>query len=250
MIALVRPDILYAWKGSSLFIANTRGDCGDDQTLTGYYFREARFLRTLRLEIDGDAPWACEAANIEPHILSFTYVYPEVAEYGGGGSGQAGDDTPTNASGVPQRALAIRLSYTVTLDGLIVGLSITNHSRRHVACELAWYVATDFADIQEAQGSRREQQASIDAELTPTRLAFQYRHPRLRYRSVLTAAGDTPWTVSDSRIATRIDLQSQQSIDLGLRVDASEADGTPLADDVEERERFVREWREGFARIN
>src|SRR5207249_1012960 len=107
-----------------------------------------------------------------------------------------------------------------------------------------------FADIQEAQGSRREQQASIDAELTPTRVAFQYRHPRLRYRSVLTTAGDTPWTVSDSRIATRIDLQSQQSIDLGLRVDASEADGTPLADDVEERERFVREWRERFAHIN
>src|SRR5439155_11858598 len=93
-------------------------------------------------------------------------------------------------------------------------------------------------------------QASIDADVTTTRVAFQYRHPGLRYRSVLTAAGDTPWTVSESRIATRIDLQSQQSIDLGLRVDASEADGTPLADDVEERERFVREWREGFARIN
>ena len=61
--ALVRPNILYAWKGPSLFIANTRGDCGDDQTLSGYYFREARFLRTLRLEIDGDPPWLCEAAD-------------------------------------------------------------------------------------------------------------------------------------------------------------------------------------------
>jgi len=54
--ALVHPNILYAWKGPSLFIANTRGDCSDDQTLSGYYFREARFLRTLRLEIDGDRP--------------------------------------------------------------------------------------------------------------------------------------------------------------------------------------------------
>ena len=81
MIALVRPDILYAWKGPSLFVANTRGECGDDRSLSGYYFREARFLRTLRLEIDGDAPWLCEAATVDPRTLSFTYVHPEVAEY-------------------------------------------------------------------------------------------------------------------------------------------------------------------------
>src|SRR5258706_6524457 len=132
MIALVRPDILYAWKGPSLFITNTRGDCDDDRALSGYYFREARFLRTLRLEIDGDRPWACEAAVVEPHTLSFTYVYPEVAEYGGGGSGQAGDETPTNARGIPQRALAIRLLYTVALDGLTARLTVANHSRRDV----------------------------------------------------------------------------------------------------------------------
>src|SRR3989442_1442781 len=30
-IAFVRPEILYAWKGPSLLIVNTRGECGDDQ---------------------------------------------------------------------------------------------------------------------------------------------------------------------------------------------------------------------------
>jgi N-terminal domain of (some) glycogen debranching enzymes len=131
---LVRPDILYGWKGPSLFVTNTRGECGDDQTLSGYYFREARFVRTLRLEIDGDQPWLCEAATVEPHILSFHYTYPEVAEYGGGGSGQAGDDTPANARGIPQRALAIRLLYIVTLNGLTVRLTVTNHSKSRVTC--------------------------------------------------------------------------------------------------------------------
>src|SRR5207244_1959950 len=126
------------------FVVNTRGECGDDQTLSGYYFREARFLRTLRLEIDGDKPWLCEAATIEPHMLSFNYVYPEVAEYGGGGSGQSGDDGPTNARGMAQRALAIRLLYVVTLTGLTVRLTVTNHSKRRVECELAWEVGTDF----------------------------------------------------------------------------------------------------------
>src|SRR5687768_5506870 len=115
---LVRPDIVYAWKGPSLFIANTRGECGDDQTVSGYYFREARFLRTLRLEIDGDRPWLCEAAAVEPHLLSFHYTHPEIAAYGGGGTGQAGDDVPTNERGIPQRALSIRLLYIVSLTGL------------------------------------------------------------------------------------------------------------------------------------
>src|SRR5438874_8218438 len=47
-IALIRPKTLCAWKGPSLLIVNTRGDCGDDEPLAGYYFRETRFLRTLR----------------------------------------------------------------------------------------------------------------------------------------------------------------------------------------------------------
>lgn len=51
--ALIRPDTLCAWKGPSLLVVNTRGECGSDQALSGYYFREARFLSTCRLEIDG-----------------------------------------------------------------------------------------------------------------------------------------------------------------------------------------------------
>ncbi|SRR6266508_5775223 len=105
--AVVRPDTFAAWKGSSLLIVNTDGRCSDDEPLSGYYFREARFLRALEIEIDGEPPWLCEAASISPSQLSFTYVFPEIADFGGGGSGSAGDDTPVNARGIPQRALAM-----------------------------------------------------------------------------------------------------------------------------------------------
>jgi glycogen debranching enzyme len=246
---VVRPDILYGWKGPSLFVANTRGECGDDQTLSGYYFREARFLRTLRLEIDGDRPWLCEAASIEPDILSFQYVYPEIAEYGGGGSGQAGDDVPRNARGIAQRALAIRLLYVVTLSGLTVRLTVTNHSKRRVACELAWQVGTDFADIQEAQSGRREQQALVEADSRTGSLVFQYRHPELRYCSAVTMLGDSPSAITGGRISIRIDLQSQQSLELGLRVEGSATDGTPVADDGGARDRCLLDWRDGFAHM-
>ncbi len=247
--ALVRPNILYAWKGPSLFITNTRGECGDDQRLSGYYFREARFLRTLRLEIDGDPPLLCEAAAISPDSLSFNYVYPEIADYGGGGSGQAGDDTPSNVRGIAQRALAIRLLYAVTLDGLDIRLSITNHSKRRVICELAWLVGTDFADIQEAQGGSRDQHATVDAAPGSGSLIFDYRHPNLRYRSTLTAHGGAAWTITDARIAIPIDLDSQQSLELRLRVDGSATDGSVSAEDVPARQQVLSDWRDHFTRF-
>src|SRR5438270_12952613 len=125
-LALIRAKTLYAWSGPSLLVANTRGECGDDETLSGFYFRETRFIRTRRLEIDGEPPWLCEATAIEPDALAFTYVYPEVAEYGGGGSGQSGDTVPTNERGIAQRALAIRLTYILTIDGLTLAATITN----------------------------------------------------------------------------------------------------------------------------
>src|SRR6266542_3968480 len=70
-LALIRPTTLYAWKGPSLLIVNTRGDCADDESLAGYYFRETRFLRTLRLTINEEQSWLCEAASIDPASLAF-----------------------------------------------------------------------------------------------------------------------------------------------------------------------------------
>jgi hypothetical protein len=78
--------MLYAWSGPSLLVVNTRGECAEDQRLSGYYFREARFVRTLRLRSNGHAPWPCEAASVSPDTLAFSYVHPEITEGGGGGT--------------------------------------------------------------------------------------------------------------------------------------------------------------------
>ena len=70
----VRSEILYAWRGPSLLITNTRGECDVDQQVCGFYFREARHLRTLVLQINGRRPWLCEAASIDPSTLALTFV--------------------------------------------------------------------------------------------------------------------------------------------------------------------------------
>src|SRR5687768_18604965 len=104
-IAFVRTEVLYAWRGTSLLVTSTRGECDASAPLSGFYYREARFLRTFRFEINGNAPWLCEAAAVRPDLLEFTYVYPEITEPGGGGTGQSGDEEGIAPDGLPERSL-------------------------------------------------------------------------------------------------------------------------------------------------
>src|SRR5436190_23473825 len=108
--ALVRPDTLHAWSGPSLLVVNTHGECGEDHRLSGYYFRETRFLRTLQLRINGRRPWRCEAASIAPDTLAFTFVHPEISEPGGGPDSVV-DGQPRDAAGISERAIDIRVTY-------------------------------------------------------------------------------------------------------------------------------------------
>ena len=248
-LALIRPGQIYAWKGPSLLLANTRGECGDDDQLSGYYFREARFLRTLRLEINGHSPWPCEATLLAPHILAFTHIYPELTEFGGGGSGQSGDAVSTDAEGIPHRALSLRATYALSVARLTVSLTIRNHSTRHVDADVAWVLDADFADIQEAHEGKRDQRGDVRRQPTGHDLIFTYQHPQLKYRTALAPVGSRPWTISDSTIKTRVRFKPQEAIVLGLQVDASDMNGEAAFNDAEARELHLRRWQEHLTRV-
>jgi glycogen debranching enzyme len=248
-VALIRPGQLYAWKGPSLLVVNTRGECGNDDQLSGYYFREARFLRILRLEINGRSPWPCEATPLEPNALAFTYIYPESTEFGGGGSGQSGDDVSTDADGIPHRALSLRVHHTVGIGGLTVRLTISNHATRSVEADVAWNLDADFADIQEAHEGKRQQQGDLLRQTDDGHLRFIYQHPQLKYRTVVAPAGPSPWTVSESTIKTRIRLESQEVVVVVLEAEPSDTNGETPITDAESRERHLREWRDGLTSV-
>jgi len=241
--ARVSPDLLCAWRGPSLLVTNTRGECGADQPLSGYFFREARFLRSLHLQFNGHAPWLCEAASVSPEELAFTFVYPELTVFGGGGSGQSGDEESTDEQGIRHRALALIITYVVTLTGVRIVARITNHSKREVDGEVAWNVDADFADILEAQSDSREQQAGVDATAAATDLTFAYGHPQLPYRTHINVAGPGDWTISPSRIAVRVRLEPQRPISLTLIVEPHDP-AQAGTDDAGVRERFVAAWRD------
>jgi glycogen debranching enzyme len=248
-LALIRSGQIYAWNGPSLLLVNTRGECGGDDQLSGYYFREARFLRTLQLEINGRSPWLCEATLLGPDALAFTYIYPELTEFGGGGSGQSGDEVSTDADGIPHRALSLRVVHTLGIGGLTVRLTISNHATRPVETDVAWKLDADFADIQEAHDGKRQQHGNVRRQADDGQLHFTYQHPQLKYRTVAAPNGPGPWTVSESTIKTRIRLEPQEVAVLGLQADPSDTNGERPFADAGSRERHLREWREGLTRV-
>ena len=247
---LVRPDLLYAWHGQSLLIANIRGDCGDDQSLSGFYFREARYLRTLRLQINGDPPWLCESVTEAPHILAFTYVHPELARFGGGGTGESQGDITTDKHGIPHRALDVRVRHEVGVASLRSSLAITNRSVRHVNVDLSWTLGADYADIQEAQESERRQHADVDCVQEGLTLRFAYGHARLPYQTCVAATGPADWSADPAgRLSTRLRLAPQETADVLLTVVPVDGEGTLSPNDAAERERVWCRWRDGLARV-
>src|SRR5215213_11355596 len=248
-LALIRAGQLYAWRGPSLLVVNTRGECGHDEPLSGFYFREARFLQTLRLTVNGQAPWLCESTLAAPHVLAFTWIYPELTEFGGGGSGQSEDSVSTDAAGIPHRALSLRAVYTLSVAGFAVTLTISNHATRRVEADVAWYVDADYADIQEAHGGRREQQADVDRTVEGHRLCFTYQHRQLKYRTIVTPIGSAPWSVRDSMLQCRIQLDPQAAVTLRLQVEPSGSDGEIAFHDGDAREHHLRNWQEQLTRV-
>jgi glycogen debranching enzyme len=248
-LALIRPGQLYAWKGPSLLVVNTRGECGDDEPLSGYYFREARFLRRLRLEINRRSPWPCEAVLLEPHALAFTYIYPELMEFGGGGSGQSQDETSTDVDGLPHRALSVRAVHTLRVGGLTVAVTISNHATRAVEADIAWALDADFADIQEAHENKREQRAAVGRDARDDRLVFAYQHPTLKYRTLITPTGPPSWTFSEPMFRTRLRLEPQEHVVVGLNVNPSDTHGEPAFLNEDAREHHLESWRDGLSRV-
>lgn len=247
-IAAIRPDIVYAWCGPSLLITNTRGQCEADQGISGFYFREARYLRALRLSVNGREPWLCELATPDSTTIALTFVYPEISQPGGGGTGQSGDEEGIDADGIPERSLDIRVVYRVRVAQLDVEVNITNHARQAVTCELACALDADFADIQEAQSGKREQDAEVALQGSADRLLFSYGHPQLRLQTKVEVASG--WKAAGSNLTAALTLAPRQKESLAFRVVPADDRDAMNEKSISRRQETWREWRERFTKVD
>ena len=246
-LARVRPDLLYAWNGPSLLVTDLRGECGEAHPLSGYYFREARFLHTLRLEVNDQRPWLCETASISPDELSMVFVHPEIRQMGGGGTGQSGDEESSDEHGLPIRSLDLRLDLHVGLASLTVVLEIANRSTRRLPVALAWSLGADFADLQEAQADKRQQEGPVDVLARDRCVEFVYGHPALKFRTEVHH--DDRWRADGARLTTSLTMLPQTVEQLRLLVVPLTGRGDLSDRDVRARESVRQRWRESFTDV-
>jgi glycogen debranching enzyme len=247
-VAHVAAGRRYAWRGPSLLVTDERGECGERDQLSGYYFREARHLRTLRLEINGAAPWFCADGSAAHDELDLVYVYPELTQFGGGGTDVSDDTTWTDSHGVSQRAIDARCRLRVRIDGMDAELTLANRSREPVTLRISWVLDADFADVQEAQAGSREQRADITVEQAPCGVRFRYTHPELPLETVVTGDGDG-WSWSAGRLERTVTLDSQQARHMMLRVQSVDGGAHFSGHDVDQRLQRVLRWRERLTRV-
>ena len=242
-LSTVQPDVLFAWRGMSLLITDTRGECGREHPLTGYYFRETRFLSRLALEIEGADPWLCDAAIIDPRTLAFTFIHPESGHYGiaaAAASEKRGDPEKT----LPDRALDLRLTYAVRPHRLEVAAVISNRSDHVLHVSPGWRIGVDFRGFLEAFQAEDVVHGDVRTAVEQRGVTFRYSHPKLPFHSTIRGSGAGEWTLSPDRVTTRLRLEPQQATTFELWVDPHDPE-EPIDDEsAARREQVLSAWAE------
>jgi glycogen debranching enzyme len=248
-VVRVESELRCGWYGPSLLITNHRGECGSDQTLTGYFFREVRFLRDLRLEINGQRPWLCAGGKGEQQALAFNFSHPEELGYTGGGSGAGGDELPRDDHGIPHRALDLLLRCEVRFRGLEITLRITNRMPEVLPVDLTWWLGADYADLMEALEGKRQSESPVIEELDDGRIRFRQQHAELPFETEVTAAGAGEWVACPGRLVTRVALSPQRPELVRLCVVARDVEPVPDERGETARLRCAGRWRDEVATL-
>ncbi|MEX2535611.1 MAG: glycogen debranching N-terminal domain-containing protein [Trueperaceae bacterium] len=239
------PEIHYAWRGPSVLVTDNQGRCGQEE-LTGYFFRETRYLHELRLQIDEEDPFPCSVAEVAPNALEFAQIYPPVESRGGGGSGSGGSG---RHHGILFRGLDLDLRYHVHPATLEVRLRITNRWDERAEFDLGWLLSADFAGTSEAQAGKRQQEAPVAIDPEEGGVRFRYTHEKLPLETHVTVDGPGAWSFTDGRLSTRVTLDRQEGAEVRLHVRAVDAQD-PL-DDVAsaQREQRLHAWHQNVTRL-
>ena len=241
-----RSEILYAWRGASVLTVDNLGRCGLER-LSGYYFRETRYLHDLRLQINGEDPFPCSAAEAGPNVLEFSYIYPPVESRGGGGSGSGGSGSH---QGILFRGLDLDLRYRVLSASMEGTLRITSRWDEHVEIELAWFLSADFAGLGEVQADKRQQEAPVAFTAEEDGVRFRYTHEKLPLETDVSIEGPGEWQFADGRLSSRVALERQQTIEVRLIIHAVDVE-EPISDaSGRQREERLHTWQSSITRLS
>ena len=239
-------DLRWAWCGPSLLIVEADGSAGT-HPLSGFWFRQTRYLKDLRLRVLGAAPHACSIAEVAPDELELSYLHPEVERGGGGGSGSGGTGTK---HGLLFRDLDLKMRYVLHPASADILLYVTSRWQEDVPVELAWEISADFAAVDEAHFGYRQQAAPVDRRSWGDRLELVYGHPDLPVRTEIRAHGRAAWCFDADGPKATLVLRRQRTIELGLMITAIDPlDPIDIVGEAARESKLLR-WRERLTHLH
>jgi glycogen debranching enzyme len=169
----------------------------------GFYAENTRMLSRLQLCIGGQALRPVAASPVGGDRM---LAYYEAAP----------------GQGVPEKSVYLTVDTSLS-DILALQVTVENFSLagRAFDSELAIELAADFADSQEAEQGRRQQDAAVDAELSEHRneVRFRYLNAQLRRACRVRLSGiNEPVRVQEQGMRVPVRLASHASISFRLEV--------------------------------
>ena len=192
----VRPTDLITHRGYAVLVTDTKGWLGGGKE--GFFFHQTRHLSHFSIKVDDAEPTLVSANTVDHHFLTAYHLAPSPA-------GAAAGATPDDKDGggeIVKKAIELQIN-TFVGDGLHLDIIITNHAMTPTRVSLTLDLRADFADLNEVQSGKREQDAAVERVWTAGasrhegqkdeeargELALRYMHPKLRLGSRFAIAG-------------------------------------------------------------
>lgn len=236
------PGVYCAWRGPALLVLDADG-CALPDRLTGFFFRESRFVSRLELRLNGERLFCCSAAQAGANRLEFTYVYPPVDIGAGGGSGSGGQSM---YRGILRRGLDLRLSFDVHPSWVDITLHAANRWQASVDVEIEWLLQADYFDMTEIQSGKPHRERPVSREPDGSALRFVSCSPELPFRTEVSGDG---LQATDGGLAGRLTLERQRPLVVQLRIRAIDGENTIGIDEGLLREVHLERWNRRAAVI-
>jgi glycogen debranching enzyme len=190
---------LYA--GHTLLVSSPDGIVRGDG-YEGLYHHNTRVIERWRHFIDGQEPKFVSASPVDAWSMLAYYVAPHVLQQVPGLKAE-------------EKGLVLQVNRFIG-DGMHEDISLRNYTATDVKCAFAWDVASDFADLAEAQEGRRRQQGEVRREWRcapdgARELVLRYLHEGLDREAVVRfpAEGGEP-RVEDDRVVYDVRLAPRE----------------------------------------
>lgn len=215
--------------GISLLTTSSGHVDADEDSATGLYARDTRYLSRLRFSFNGVEPILLDSREIDGS-LSATFTNPAIQ--------------PGPSGAVIQAQTLIVRRRTLVANGLLQRFLVSNYGRQPVSCELRIEFDADFHDIFEIRGFSRQSVRPLRAKTVGhDSVTFEYDGADGVVRTTGISFQPPPQQLSDSRAALVIPLEPRATAEVMVRVGI---DGPVPARDIDEAGQALVESRRNW----